>query len=307
MPVGYGIQVADTPPMSPPGGPPPPPSSVARVDALLAEFRRNYPDAFAVSRSLLERRGESGLDWPDWCWLPIAGTVAYLTAQPNWDGGRGADIGRVAALTQWRLGRGVYTIAPDVAAAAVGALRHGAHEGAAQWRKSVLPPVEAWTRLPEWCCYVEFPAEVYDQLEGRLRFLGSFVHLESDTNTGRPELRLVLDTDGTWSGLLPIPVYLDRPTLGSAIADMSANAHAGGGGAIGADVRALHGNSDEVEMTGMAVWMVLPLVLSLVDPSVRIVGQSGQQPELDRVGRWHPASSTRLLQVSYHSPTLKSV
>jgi len=39
-----------------------PPPGIARVDALLAEFRRLYPDALAVSRGLVERRGESGLD-----------------------------------------------------------------------------------------------------------------------------------------------------------------------------------------------------------------------------------------------------
>lgn len=37
-------------------------ASVARVDALLAEFRRYYPDALAVSGGLVERRGEPGLD-----------------------------------------------------------------------------------------------------------------------------------------------------------------------------------------------------------------------------------------------------
>jgi len=286
----------------------PPPPSIARVDALLAEFRRLYPDALAVSRGLAERRGESGLDWPDWCWLPMAGTVAYLTSRADWDGGRGADIGQVAALTQWRLGRGVYTIDPDVAATAVGALWDSARGRAPQWRKAVLPPVETWTRLPEWCCYVELPAEVYDQLEGGFRFLGSFVHLEFDANSGRPELRLVLDIDGTWSGLLPIPVYLDRPTLGAAIADMSANADAAGAGAVGADVRSLHGDSDEVQLTGMAVWMMLPLVLSLVDPAVRIDGETRPKPVVvGQGGRWLPASSTRLLRVSYHSPTLRSV
>lgn len=285
----------------------PRPTSVARVDALLAEFRRYYPDALAVSRGLAERRGEPGLDWPDWCWLPMAGTVAYLSAHANWDGGRGADIGRVAALTQWRLGRGVYQIDPDVAAAAVDALRHSAGGGATQWRQAVLPPVQTWTRLPEWCCYVELPAELYDRLEDGFRFLGSFVHLEFDTNSGRPELRLVLDMDGTWVGLLPIPVYLDRPTLGSAVADMSANADAAAAGKVGADVRSLQDASYEAQLTGMAVWMMLPVVLALVDPAVRIVGDAGQQSAVDGGGGWRPAASTRLHRVSYRAPTLKSV
>ncbi|HPY26427.1 MAG TPA: hypothetical protein PLK19_19165 [Mycobacterium sp.] len=280
--------------------------SVARVDALLAEFRRYYPDALAVSGGLVERRGEPGLDWPDWCWLPMAGTVAYLTSHLDPGGRLGPDIGRVAALTQWRLGRGVYQIDPQVAGASVGALWHSAGGGAENWQQAMLPPVETWTRLPEWCCYVELPTQVYDRLGGAFRFLGSFVHLEFDTHSRRPELRLVLDVDGTWEGLLPIPVYLDRPTLGAAINDMSANAEAAATGAIGANVRALQGTSDETQLFGLAAWTVLPLVLSLVDPAARIVGEVGPRATA-RGGRWLPAPSTRLCRVSYHPPTLKSV
>ncbi len=280
--------------------------SVTRVDALLAEFRRGYPDALAVCGGLVERRGEPGLDWPDWCWLPMAGTVAYLTSHGVQNERLGPDIGRVAALTQWRLGRGVYRIDPEVAGASAGALWHSAGGGAAQWQQALLPPVDTWTRLPEWCCYVELPAQEYDRLGGAFRFLGSFVHLEFDTHSGRPELRLVLDTDGTWEGLLPIPVYLDRPTLGAAINDMSANADAAATGLIGANVRSVQAASDGTQLKGLAAWMVLPLVLSLVDPAVRIVGDVGP-PAISRGGRWLPAPSTRLCQVSYRSPTLKSV
>jgi len=95
--------------------------------------------------------------------------------------------------------------------------------------------------------------------------------------------------------------------LGSAIADMSANADAAAFGALGADVRSLHGASAKVELIGMAVWMMLPLVLPLVDPAVRIIGEAVSRPAAGQGGRWLPASSTRRLQVSYHSPTLRSV
>ena len=87
-------------------------ASVARVDALLAEYRRYYPDALAVSGGLVERRGEPGLEWPDWCWLPMAATVAYLTSRGVHGDRLGTDIGRVAALTQWRIGWGVVPTEP---------------------------------------------------------------------------------------------------------------------------------------------------------------------------------------------------
>lgn len=55
---------------------------------------------------------------------------------------------------------------------------------------------------------------------------------------------------------------------------------------VGADVRSLQDASYEAQLTGMAVWMMLPLVLALVDPAVRIVGDAGQQSAVDGGGGW---------------------
>ncbi|WP_157528727.1 hypothetical protein [Nocardia sp. NRRL S-836] len=57
-----------------------------------------------------------------------------------------------------------------------------------------------WTRrLPEWCCYLTLPPKLadLDTPDDVFRPRGIYVHLESNANTGRPELRLLLDTDGT--------------------------------------------------------------------------------------------------------------
>jgi hypothetical protein len=83
-----------------------------------------------------------------------------------------------------------------------------------------------------------------------------FVHLERDANTGRPELRLLVDVNGTWNRLLPIPAYLNRPDLGSALADMGKAARAG---IHGADVRTPTQPTDLEAIPGLVAWNALPL------------------------------------------------
>lgn len=86
-------------------------------------------------------------------------------------------------------------------------------------------------------------------------------------NTGRPKLRLLLDTNGTWHGLTPIPIYLDHRNLGAAVADMAAVARATAQGAVGANVRAIAPMDVETNIGGLLAWNILPLVLTLIDNS----------------------------------------
>ena len=51
-------------------------------------------------------------------------------------------------------------------------------------------PADVLTRLPEWCVYVETPGLV---LWGSVACGGYWAHLEHDANTGRRELRILLD------------------------------------------------------------------------------------------------------------------
>ncbi|WP_188112864.1 hypothetical protein [Mycobacterium simiae] len=55
--------------------------AAAGVEGLLRPFRERYPDALAVCAQIVDGRGTNGLDWPAWCWLPMAGAHAYLTAR----------------------------------------------------------------------------------------------------------------------------------------------------------------------------------------------------------------------------------
>jgi hypothetical protein len=280
-------------------------SASVQADGLLREYRKRYPDALAVCGRLLDDARSDRVTWTDWCWLPMAAVHAYLSSRVI---NPGEDLARVAALTAWRLGRGVYVPELDVAEYAVHELRSQGRLDAASWNRAVLPPLEAWTRLPEWCCYLSWPVDFSPPVAFDPVFspAGVFVHLEQDANTARPELRLLLDTDGTWTGLIPIPIYLDRRNLGSALADMTAVARASAQGAVGADVRAVGPLNVETSIGGLLAWNVLPLVLTLIDPHSRFVDpaepEAAPRPAQRQDGGWRPAPTTRTWTVTYRIP-----
>jgi len=62
-------------------------------------------------------------------------------------------------------------------------------------------PIEIFYNLPEWCLYVEVPQDNPRHAE----MLGWFIHLEWDVNTGRTELRVVMDLR---DALVPVAVHL---------------------------------------------------------------------------------------------------
>ncbi|CAM5628434.1 hypothetical protein SGRIM128S_06982 [Streptomyces griseomycini] len=184
--------------------------AVKRTRRYLAEVRKRYPDAFAQLNRMVRQKGAPGMpDWPDWCWLPMGASYAVasggglnrLTATDP----RTADMGRLAALAAWRLTKGVYWLEADAQDRHIRRL----------WKAPGVPadPVlrqERYTGgMPQHCVYVALPQRNRPTQVGPLPWpLGVFIHLEHDVNNGRPELRIVVDTDGTWEGLAPHPVML---------------------------------------------------------------------------------------------------
>jgi hypothetical protein len=101
---------------------------------------------------------------------------------------------RVAALASWRCTQGIYRVQPTLLAELLDTPITGD------------VPADVLTRLPEWCVYVETPGHLYG---GELRLAGFWAHLESDSETGRAELRLLLDHDReTGPDLLSVGVHL---------------------------------------------------------------------------------------------------
>ncbi len=179
----------------------PSPADVLRPLGHLRQVAQQYPGLWHQLDRLRAGRGKGLPAWPDWCFLPLAGTVAALTQgapQPDLRP-LGLQIGRVGALAAWRTTQGIYRFDPTIFAAV--------------WDTPIagdLPTVLLY-HLPEWCCYVPV-APARPLWHEELSLHGFFVHLEWDANTHHMELRFVLDAEspeGPW--LFPVALHVDVP------------------------------------------------------------------------------------------------
>jgi hypothetical protein len=171
----------------------------------LEQTGRLYPDAWKlVEKFVLHERGKGVPDWPRWCFLPMAGWYAIVSASIRADQIPPRlipDVARLAAVGAWRYTQGVYRFHPAVFQSLTGTPITGDI------------PCDVLLRLPEWSPYIETPGLSF----GNNCLHGFFVHLEHDANSGRIELRFLLDTD---QALLPIPLHLGKWSLAEAIARM---------------------------------------------------------------------------------------
>lgn len=179
-----------------------------RADMLTAAVLARWPDAWAEMDRM---RANPPQPWPDWCLLPMAAATAVAS-------GGGAvpwpppPIAAISALYAWRYTRSVYLVEP------------GLTERLLQQVPDALD-LDMVAGLPEWCVYLAIPDEQ----------VGLWMHLEHDVNTDRPELRVLIDLGGDLEALMPIPVYLDRPSLTEALADYRDTSLAAFGGQVGAN------------------------------------------------------------------------
>lgn len=176
--------------------------AICRPLTHLAAIGKSYPKIWRMVE--LMRADPGGYsDWPNWCYMPLAGSYAIVSG-----GGsnriplhRIGEVARMAALTAWRVTQGVYRFNPTI----FQMISTTPIEGDL--------PCEILYRLPEWCVYIETPE--MRCLDSRL--YGFFAHLESDSNTGGAELRLLLDTD---EGLHAIPIHLGPWSLSEGLRRM---------------------------------------------------------------------------------------
>jgi hypothetical protein len=173
------------------------PADVQRPLVHLRQVTQQYPGIWQQLDRLRAQRGKGLPQWPDWCFLPLAGTVAALTqGAPHPDlRPLGMQIGIVGALAAWRATQGVYRFDPTIFDAV--------------WDTPLTDelPSELLYRLPEWCCYVPVePARIL--VPGLEALQGFFVHLEWDANTHHTELRVVLDLAG--DSLVPMALHVQQ-------------------------------------------------------------------------------------------------
>ena len=176
-------------------------------EALLA-VARDYPGIWDAVNTFRAAKGRLDMEWPDWCFLPLAAAYAVVSGGGGnrVAPGRAADVARVGALMAWRMTQGIYRFDPAVYSAVAATPVAGDI------------PAEAIMQLPEWCVYVETP----DMQIGSQPMHGFWAHLEHDMGTGGAELRLLLDTD---DALLPLPLHLGAWPLAESVARATDRAH----------------------------------------------------------------------------------
>lgn len=167
--------------------------SVPRPKTHLTAAGKLYPGAWKLLDAYRESRGREGLpEWPEWCFLPLAASYAAVSADAGLDRltpQLAGDVGRLGALYAWRYSQGIYRFDEEVYRALVETPVDGDL------------PSDVLLRLPEWCVYIETPGLEW----GDAPLYGFFAHLEWDANTGRMELRFLLDAE---VALQPLPVHL---------------------------------------------------------------------------------------------------
>lgn len=181
--------------------------SICPRDHLIAAGKM-YPNTWKMVDEFRADRGKNVPNWPAWCFLPLAGFYAIVSA----DAGVNrlplalvSDVARLGALGIWRATQGVYRFDPAV------------YESVRDTPLTGDLPCDVFYRLPEWCVYIETPD--VETAWGRQH--GAWVHLEWDANTGRTELRVVLDMDAT---LLPLVLHLGDWPITEALERFSAEA-----------------------------------------------------------------------------------
>jgi hypothetical protein len=180
-----------------------------RPGKILSAYGRLYPEAWKQVDELRARRKELR-DWPEWCFLPLAGIHTIVSKgkdpqAPNLS----QHVGILGALAAWRVTQGIY--------------RFDSTAFNALWKTPVTGeiPNEVLFHLPEWCVYIPTP----DQTWQGSTLIGFFAHLEHSMNDRRTELRLVLDLTGpAGDQLVVMPIHLGRGGLAEGVAAASKEA-----------------------------------------------------------------------------------
>lgn len=172
---------------------------------MVRDLNRRYPTAWRDLDRFRALKGREGIpDWPAWCWCPLAGSYAVATQGSDDRLPSGNAVAEIGAVAAWRASQGIYRIHPELM------------DPLSETKLDDIP-AEWFFQLPEWCIWVEVEPG------------GFFAHLESDSNTGRAELRFWIVPPQGHS--YPLIVHLDRPTLtegvDAAISEANRNSIAG--------------------------------------------------------------------------------
>lgn len=254
--------------------------AAVRTGGHVRELRSRWPGLLADMKGM---RGQPDIpEWPDWCWLPMSAVGSYLQAsgRPY----RPTEIGVSTAVGLWRLlGKRIVVPSEEVATDAIPEPNGPGPEGA-----DVLLPRDALLEdLAGACYYLVTPVPRPEGKDGDGWVYGCYVHLESDHRPGQgAELRLLADTAD--SGLVPVPVILDQPTLAWSSSHLMQEASLLGPGLAEA-------------MTGQArllAWLVWPLLGALLNHDTELT----RTDVLDGENTAVDVRGTEVWQITYTRP-----
>jgi hypothetical protein len=169
--------------------------TVARPLDHLRRMSKALPGLWREMERLRQRKAEVG-GYPSYCFLPTQGAreAALVIGREL----TGFDTTILSALFAWRATQGIYRFDPTILEEL--------------WATPLTGgiPIEILEGLPEWCCYLAFPAL---RRIGGAQTAGFFVLLQFNLETRQPELNLVLDRTYTDAESLLMPMAL--PLIGT--------------------------------------------------------------------------------------------
>ncbi|RTB44094.1 AcrVA2 family anti-CRISPR protein [Pseudomonas aeruginosa] len=180
-----------------------------RARRLMESVTGQYPEAWRRFEEFRRDRGKDLPDWPDWCYMPIAGGHAIASqGMSHVPLGRTAHPAILTGLASWRMTQGIFRFDDTLRTALVDTPLSG------------NLPTQHLLHLPHWCVYIETGGLMW----GNAYLHGFFAYLEYDlARGGVPELRLLLDAGGDprqpfAPGVLqPIALILNAPNLQEAV------------------------------------------------------------------------------------------
>lgn len=175
-------------------------SGIPRPRQHLIAAAKLYPGAWRAYDIYRARRGIDLPVWPDWCYAPLAVAYEVIRGGDSAQIGLGkiGDVARLGAMAAWRVTQGIYRYDPALYQALIDTPIMG------------NLPADVLYRLPEWCVYIETPGMTWMNAP----LYGFWAHLEWDADSGRTELRLLLDGK---ESLVPIPIHIGKWTLSEAV------------------------------------------------------------------------------------------
>lgn len=209
----------------------------------LIDAGKRWPHAWRLVDEMRAERGKGLPDWPEWCFLPLAGAYAIVSGGRQLSIQEVGNVSILGALAAWRPTQGIYRFDPDVFAAV--------------WDTPIEGdlPIDVLYRLPEWCVYIETPGKRYFGSD----LHGYFAHLEYDVNHGNAELRFLLDTE---QHLTPLSLHLVPGGLNASLQAFLDRARVEGIIAGFGDVMA-NAPSDAIQQLADTVAPLVSLVLYL--------------------------------------------